>query len=64
MNITILPNEVTYLTVAELRITAERGCDPALYELAAKGFDALNMPSAAARMRERRDYYFRVNPAE
>lgn len=64
MNITILPNEVTYLTVAELRITAERGCDPALYELAAKGFDALIMPSAAASMRERRDYYLRFGQSQ
>lgn len=61
MKIQILPNQVTYPAVAELRVLAESQADPQLYELVAKGFDALNMPASAARMRDRRNHYLFVH---
>lgn len=64
MDMLILPPVVTYDSVARLRIIAEQRDDPELYELVAKGFDALIMPSAAASMRERRDYYLRFGQSQ
>lgn len=60
----IIPSTPTYPAVADLRVTAERGDDPELYEIVAKGFDALNMPASAARMRARRDHYHRLREHE
>lgn len=57
MKIQTLPNQVTYSAIAELRVIAESQADPQLYDLVAKGFDALNMRSSAAAMRRRRDHY-------
>lgn len=51
---------VTYEVAAEYRIVAEQFADPERYELAAAMFDLLDMPTSAARMRDRAEHYRRL----
>lgn len=55
-----IPNTPTLQQAQALRTIAERGADPALYHMAAKAFEYLDMPSAAAAMQRRADHYAEV----
>ena len=64
MEIQTIPQQLTYVSVAKLRMEAEKGCDPDLYEMAASGFDALDMPAASIAMRRRAEHYRSLKIAE
>jgi len=49
--------DMTYEHAVILRAQAETAQDPSLFERAARAFDALEMPAAASRCRERAEYY-------
>ena len=59
MTFIILPNSPTLDQAYALRVIAERGCDPALYEFAARTFDLFDMPAASMAMRRRAEHYAR-----
>ena len=61
MDLQIIPTLVMYDDVARLRITTEQGSDPVLYEIVARGFDALDMPAAAEAMQRKADHYRSLN---
>jgi hypothetical protein len=48
---------LSYSDACDLRDYAETQTDPFFYRMAAEAFDALDMPTAAGRMRDRAAHY-------
>lgn len=53
----VVPTQADYNLAADLRILAEQGDDPRIYEQAAEAFDAIGFSLSARRMRDRAAYY-------